>query len=442
MSDRLVGLPETARLLLGHADGGPDVVAPPYHVRTVDFLLVGVEYDPVAARAALPEEFRDATTCNGFMALYSAPTGWGLSPYTAYFAAIEVDGYNSPDGSPAYFKVEGYYSGRAGTILHADYNTVLGPGYSRQWNEGTTFFGEAGTGDTPAIRLAVRTADPIPVTPTTAGIHHYIGRSAVGGLNIYSVAYSAEYVPAELVELEFLPAASKRLRSLRPRGITWTFYVPSAPLTFSPPRSLSEPKGQFAAEAAQVSFLNIIERLGRPAALVSRQGRILFLNHDAEALLSGVVSEGRMHAWRPQQQMQLDSAIADALEPTARPLGDPFALEHPDLCRKIIVQTIPVSAALAGEPAALLLLSDPNVSVRSDPVPALQLLGLTPAEARIAALVGGGRSPINAAQQLGLTENTVRSALRIVYDKLVIQRQSELAMIVARLDGLRGWPSG
>lgn len=43
---------------------------------------------------------------------------------------------------------------------------------------------------------------------------------------------------------------------------------------------------------------------------------------------------------------------------TSHPLGNPFALEHPDLLRTIIVQTIPVSAALpVGEQAALLLLS-------------------------------------------------------------------------------------
>lgn len=56
--------------------------------------------------------------------------------------------------------------------------------------------------------------------------------------------------------------------------------------------------------------------------------------------------------------------------------------------------------------------------------------------------MGGGLSPSSAAQQLGLTQNTVRSALRVVYDKLEIQKQSELAMIVTRLDGLGDWLSG
>lgn len=84
----------------------------------------------------------------------------------------------------------------------------------------------------------------------------------------------------------------------------------------------------------------------------------------------------------------------------------------------------------------------PNAFVRTDPVPALQRLGLTPAEARIAALVGGGLSPSSAAQQLGSKQNTDRSALRVVYDKLEIQKQSELAMIVTRLDGLGDWLSG
>jgi DNA-binding CsgD family transcriptional regulator len=67
--------------------------------------------------------------------------------------------------------------------------------------------------------------------------------------------------------------------------------------------------------------------------------------------------------------------------------------------------------------------------------PALELLGLTPAEARIAALVGGGESPREAADALGVTYNTVRSSLKLVFDKLGVGRQSELARVVARLAG-------
>jgi DNA-binding CsgD family transcriptional regulator len=48
-------------------------------------------------------------------------------------------------------------------------------------------------------------------------------------------------------------------------------------------------------------------------------------------------------------------------------------------------------------------------------------------------MVGQGHSPREASDALAITENTVRSALRVVYSKLGISRQSQLANIVARL---------
>ena len=40
-----------------------------------------------------------------------------------------------------------------------------------------------------------------------------------------------------------------------------------------------------------------------------------------------------------------------------------------------------------------------------------------------------------AAGKFGIAENTARSALKVVYEKLGIGKQSELAKIVARLEG-------
>lgn len=94
---------------------------------------------------------------------------------------------------------------------------------------------------------------------------------------------------------------------------------------------------------------------------------------------------------------------------------------------------MPVDPTITGERAALVLFSDPASSQAASPVRALQLLGLTPAESRLAAAIGGGSSPKGAAEQLEITVNTVRSTLKVVFDKLGVSRQSELARLVARL---------
>ena len=98
----------------------------------------------------------------------------------------------------------------------------------------------------------------------------------------------------------------------------------------------------------------------------------------------------------------------------------------------LLAQAISLDPGVAG-PGRLLVFFD-NPARRSDSASALQLLGLTPAEARVAEMVGGGHSPRQAAEDLGLTLNTVRSALKVAFEKLGINRQAELARIVARLE--------
>ena len=81
----------------------------------------------------------------------------------------------------------------------------------------------------------------------------------------------------------------------------------------------------------------------------------------------------------------------------------------------------------------LALISDPmEQGLQRDPG-LLRLLGLTPAEARIAAAVGAGLPPREAARSLGLAESTVRSGLKVIFGKLGIRRQTELVKLVMHL---------
>lgn len=419
--------------LLGHSDGGPLSTEPPYHVRTVDFIFVLAEFDQRAARAALPAALDLQEREPGFLGLYSAPSGWGITPYTAFFVAVPVRDHDSPDGSHGYFMVEGFYSGRAGPVMHETYNRRLVPGYSRQWNDGIVWHGEAGPGTTHAVSIRVKPVLPRPAIPITAGVHHYLGERADGGLNIYSVAYSGEFYPVEEVDIDYTESASPLLQSLRPLSIPYAAFLTHVPVTFSGPRPVGPSVGGGSAQSAQVALVDVLARLGRPAALVTAARRVLFLNAEADELLQEGTFSGQAKILRGSDLRQLDRAIAAAGSVSVP--AKPLLFQTSNRPRPLLAQVVPVSAALAGEPAALVLFADPDGPARTDPIPTLELLGLTPAEARIAAQVGNGLSARRAAEVLSLTENTVRSSLQLIYTKLGIGKQSELARIVARLEG-------
>src|SRR5262249_27164438 len=161
-------------------------------------------------------------------------------------------GHDSPDGSRGLFMVEGFYSGRAGPIMHDHYNRRLVPGFSRQWDDGITWHGEAGPGDTPVVHVQMRPVSPAPDAPLQAGVHHYLGLRADWEVSIYSVAYSATFHPAESAMITFSAEASPLLRSLQPVAIPYASLSRSISLTFSPPQPISAPSTRLAAQTARV----------------------------------------------------------------------------------------------------------------------------------------------------------------------------------------------
>ncbi len=433
MVDTIEQLPAAARRLLGQTAGFEQDIHPPFHLHAVNFFFVGAIFDRAAARAAVPAQLELADDSSGVVALYSAPTGWGLAPYTGFFYAVAVKGHDSADGSLALFMAQGFYSGRAGSVLPKLYNNRLSRGFSRQWQTGADYHGEAGAPGELWVSMSVR--ESAPALPAMAGIHRYIGE-VDGRLSTYSIAYSAGFDPVEVTRFETGPDASLLARSLKPLSFHWGFLCPVVSLTISEPAPLTKTPVSVSLDDVRLSLLDLLARLGKPAALLNRQGRIIFINDDAEQLLAGAIRSGGIAASHRREQHELDRAIVQAIERGPSALADPVALSQPDRPHAILAQAIPVSAILAGEPAALVLFSDPTAETRSDPTAALRLLGLTPAEARIAASVGNGSTVRDAALSLLLTENTVRSTLRTIYDKLSIGKQSELARIVTRLDGL------
>ena len=83
--------------------------------------------------------------------------------------------------------------------------------------------------------------------------------------------------------------------------------------------------------------------------------------------------------------------------------------------------------------AAMLVVIDLDRVADIDPALVRDYFGLTLGEARIAAQVGRGRSPREAAQALGISEETVRTTLKRIFSKTGLSRQSELSAILGRM---------
>lgn len=190
---------------------------------------------------------------------------------------------------------------------------------------------------------------------------------------------------------------------------------------------------------------------GCGAAVIDRRGTVLVANREMERRAhDGLrIVAGRIEAARAADQRLLDGLLRTAFgDPLARGDADVVALSRPGGKGPLLVRAamLPRSAAveglsrIAGEPLALVLIVDP--ARREPPAEApLRRLGLTAAEARVAARVGVGMSPREAAASLEITEGTARVLLKRVFGKLGVSRQSELALLVGRTAALAATPA-
>lgn len=416
--------------------GTSDIPPPPYYVRGAQMLYFLCEFDRDVLEGVLPQELVAAPTNTGMFALYSAPEGRGLTPYSAWFAGVNVTGHDSPEGNFATYIFDGCFSDKAGEVFPSIYNAQIRRGWTRQTWTGAFASGEAGAGQEPTIRMA---ATILPGSSRSIfGVNHYLGRHPKAGLVFYSVAISGQRIDVVPTALDILENAPTVIQRFRPKAYVNTFAWADCSLTFSPPRPVTDASDLALKDARRVSLLDALSRVGRAAIVLGPNREVVHLNHLAEELLpASMATIGRpFRASRAAEGTLIDKLIEQTSDLDNRSGGRTVALSRDGHAHALIVQAMPLDRELTGEPAILLLFTDPMLDLKGQPSAGLQLLGLTPGEARVAAVVGAGRAVKEAARELGIAESTVRSVLKIAYGKLGIGKQSELAKIVARLEGV------
>ena len=198
------------------------------------------------------------------------------------------------------------------------------------------------------------------------------------------------------------------------------------------------------AQVVAATLADAFARFGVGLFLIDASARVVFSNPAAKPLLGGylLLAHGKLRASLPSVQSALQDAITEVLEhePGAayskpRPilLRDPSSDDYVALyVLPVELPSRPIDSFLAN--ARAIILAVPSATNRLPDVTIVRdVLGVTLGEARVAALIGAGLRPREAANELGITEETARTTLKRVFAKVGVSRQSELAALLSRL---------
>jgi DNA-binding CsgD family transcriptional regulator len=403
----------------------PGVPRPPFRFPNCEMVWITATMDPDGVRKALPPHLTPSPTHSGAHLLWVNRSESAFGTVGGYLVAVEVDGLYGPDGFPAHFIVDGYYVEPFLPVCRSVFLNVAKPTTVRSEISGDRHRASAESG---AGKIASFDIERDVPTPVPNGGLIYLSDDVTGQTVTFEVLWDVEPSGGrrsfgKVVDFALGPAASPLVRSLAPVEVIYAMSFTGMDFSWGLPRPIAAQRDEPSAN------LDLLGMMGRAAAIVSPALDLLDINEAARAIL-GTATLAQLSG---QERQALEVAMAAAIGHVPTRVSDPLSLTLPQSRHSIIGRLLPM-APVPGSPAkTLLLLSDPERPVPLECAAALQLLGLTPAEARLAVVVADGNTARDAAVILGITENTARSSLKLVYDKLGIGRQTELAKLVANL---------
>lgn len=201
----------------------------------------------------------------------------------------------------------------------------------------------------------------------------------------------------------------------------------------------------FDAETTGSGLAEALARLGIGVFVLDGVGRIVLSNPAGEQMVGDglVVRNQRLTAWFEADRSILRKAIEAMLRAHAEDLvtdARPILIQRSKSARPLTAYVLPVlrsqretKDSFLVRARAIVLVIDPKGGEPADPSVVRDLLGVTLGEGRVAALVGYGLSPREAAAKLGISEETARTTLKRVFSKVGVSRQSELVALLTKL---------
>ena len=188
---------------------------------------------------------------------------------------------------------------------------------------------------------------------------------------------------------------------------------------------------------------SIMDRIDSAVFVVDSGTRVLLANAQSEGLLEefeGLELRGaRIAAASRAEDRALREAIAEAATSSTTG-GDAriLTISNPKGLHPLVLTITPAGDGVQGgsgasRPAAVLIARNPHPTYDLDRCAFASIFELTPAQARLAGVMFAGHSLSEASRLLRVSENTVRSHLKQIYQKTHTHSQIELVHLHSRL---------
>jgi DNA-binding CsgD family transcriptional regulator len=174
--------------------------------------------------------------------------------------------------------------------------------------------------------------------------------------------------------------------------------------------------------------------------LLDHDGRVLLMNRSAEAIVrkkNGLTAQSDgLHAGLPHETAALCGLIRGAIQTSLGRVAHPgggMTISRAFGARPLNVLVTPAAQKAIRVDvgtAAIVFVGDPEVREETDADLLSLFYGLSPAEAKVAALLVQGKSVKEVSEGLRVSLNTARTHLKRIFEKTGTRRQAELMRLI------------
>ncbi len=187
------------------------------------------------------------------------------------------------------------------------------------------------------------------------------------------------------------------------------------------------------------------ERMSHSVVVVDAAHRVIYANERCAELFESsdgisLSQDGRMKVAQSGDSRRLRTALERLFASTSNssePCGAAIQITRNSGARpyQLVISRIvePNFKGGRGEALAMIIVTDPEQSVSPSDKVLVDLYDMTPAEARVSALLADGMDINEVCKVLQITCNTARTHLKHIFSKTDTHRQSELVALIAKL---------
>jgi acetoacetate decarboxylase len=225
--------------------GDTTVPQPPYLILKHEHLIILFEAEESALKALLPKGIKAAPGNVVGLNMYRTQEVIGLVPYTAGYLWIDIEGFDSPDGTKGRWMVQGWYGPEPVPSAIRNYMGLpVQLGVTKYQRDDNRVHAALSSDGVNLIDATITLKDG-PIHMGRVLNYPALGRNLTqpapsSGFVVNRIPTFNEITPANPVSLEFHFRETDAAKGLQPRRLLNAFYVTGAALAFGVP----EPTGK------------------------------------------------------------------------------------------------------------------------------------------------------------------------------------------------------